>query len=701
MSKDDRIREISGGPIAFLRFEQAVRTVDPAEARQLGWIWTSVRREAAANRLDDADLNWIIVKARATLESLEHRERATYRLVSVFAVAGLVGVALSLVSVLLSMWRKPVVDDESREQSPSRPQSELATAGELVAEAARRRFEFVFDRLPVACCSFEVDGRVTAWNKAAEEITGKFSGDVLQSMIWDAVAWRQMTDVVKTTLATLFRGEQIENLEWVYQHPNGERRQFQARLLPYLSPSNKVTGGLIAMFDVTRQREQEELVRESNETNAAILSALPDCLLRLDSYGRLLDFSHEPNLTGARLADFRDTARWTTALPDRLGEKIMAEVRVCLETGEPQSFEHHSQVLETYHLLVRIVPCGSQQALAILHDITDRYRAEMAIRDSETRLRDMIQGSADILTVVLPDGTVSYQSPAVETICGIASESVLHQPLVTIVHPDDRGGVRQMIRNLSKTPFGEARHSCRFVKANGETLDVEILARNLLSNPYVNGIVLNTRDVTDRRRLESELQRRISEVEAINERLAQSKLDLERANQTLSQLATTDGLTGLNNHRAFQDALARAISESLDDDRPLSIVLLDVDKFKDFNDAFGHVQGDSVLVRMGELLTRATGDDAFPARYGGEEFVVILPGRDAKSAAKWADGLRRQIESAEWPGRPVTASLGVATLGGRRIPPSALINEADRALYTSKARGRNQVTHSGELASAA
>ncbi|HEX6986177.1 MAG TPA: GGDEF domain-containing protein, partial [Planctomycetaceae bacterium] len=168
----------------------------------------------------------------------------------------------------------------------------------------------------------------------------------------------------------------------------------------------------------------------------------------------------------------------------------------------------------------------------------------------------------------------------------------------------------------------------------------------------------------------------------------------------LAALAATDPLTELPNRRALRERLADALEAAGRAGRPVSLALLDVDRFKQFNDAFGHPAGDDVLRAFAALLRRASRSGDLPARFGGEEFAVLLPDADAREASAAAERLRGAIEGAAWPLRPVTASFGVATV----FPPSqpdesvadVLIAAADAALYRSKAAGRNRVTHADE-----
>lgn len=172
---------------------------------------------------------------------------------------------------------------------------------------------------------------------------------------------------------------------------------------------------------------------------------------------------------------------------------------------------------------------------------------------------------------------------------------------------------------------------------------------------------------------------------------------LLQANAQLEALATIDGLTGVKNRRAFDAQLEMEYRRSLRYSTPLSLMMLDVDKFKQFNDSFGHLAGDEVLKEVAQVLTANVRMIDFVARYGGEEFVVLLPNTDADGAMILADRLRAKIAGALWDKRDVTASVGVATLTADIKEGSELTGLSDDALYASKENGRNRCTHANQL----
>jgi diguanylate cyclase (GGDEF)-like protein len=158
----------------------------------------------------------------------------------------------------------------------------------------------------------------------------------------------------------------------------------------------------------------------------------------------------------------------------------------------------------------------------------------------------------------------------------------------------------------------------------------------------------------------------------------------------IEKLATTDALTGLANRRAFEEALDRTVALAGRTGDPMSLLLVDVDRFKMVNDTHGHPVGDVVLRTLGEVLRASCRETDLPARFGGEEFALVLPATDAAGARVVAERVRHAAEAAAGP-VPFTVSVGVACLGEHAGDARTLLAAADAALYRAKRRGRNRV----------
>jgi two-component system chemotaxis response regulator CheY len=172
---------------------------------------------------------------------------------------------------------------------------------------------------------------------------------------------------------------------------------------------------------------------------------------------------------------------------------------------------------------------------------------------------------------------------------------------------------------------------------------------------------------------------------------------LERQNARLEELATTDDLTGLANRREFRRALERQFALAGRQGVPLSLILLDIDRFKDFNDTFDHPAGDAALRVFAQTLRANCREHEPIARYEGEEFAIMLFDTAREPARGAAERVRAALGGSRWAHRPLTASFGIATTGQGLSGAADLVERADAALYASKRRGRDRVTHADDV----
>jgi len=186
--------------------------------------------------------------------------------------------------------------------------------------------------------------------------------------------------------------------------------------------------------------------------------------------------------------------------------------------------------------------------------------------------------------------------------------------------------------------------------------------------------------------------------ERLEDKVEERTQKLNDANEMLRELSVTDGLTGAYNHRHFYERLKAEIERARRNKRPLSLLMVDIDDFKNYNDTHGHIEGDAVLKGVAECMMKSVRGQDFVARYGGEEFAIILPETDLDGAVSMAERIRLYILSRNFPseetqpGGVISVSIGAATLSPASPPePEFLIKEADDALYLAKSRGRNRV----------
>src|SRR5215510_6377795 len=212
----------------------------------------------------------------------------------------------------------------------------------------------------------------------------------------------------------------------------------------------------------------------------------------------------------------------------------------------------------------------------------------------------------------------------------------------------------------------------------------------------VRGCLVSFTDVTELDRKNSELQGALSELES-------SRQKIEAQNEELKGLANIDPLTGCLNRRAFFEQAEAILKKARQDGSPVCCLMTDIDKFKSFNDQYGHAVGDQVLVQVARVLKAALRPTDILCRYGGEEFCILLPGVDALRAAVVAERIRFRVEAQagpgirSMPGLRVTSSFGLSSMEFGAPNLKLLMEEADQALYAAKQAGRNKVVRFDEM----
>jgi diguanylate cyclase (GGDEF)-like protein/PAS domain S-box-containing protein len=288
------------------------------------------------------------------------------------------------------------------------------------------------------------------------------------------------------------------------------------------------------------------------------------------------------------------------------------------------------------------------------------------LKENDEAFRALVQHSHDIITVHDRQGVTLYESPAAARILGYPAGALIGKVPFDSVHPKDAVRARDAFSNLVQGSPPTEPMEFRFRRADGAWIHLEALGNNLLDHPGIGGVVLTSRDVTERKKTEQRAQ----------------------------YLAQHDALTGLPNRMLMQDRLNQALSQARRSGGVVALMFLDLDRFKLVNDSFGHPQGDALLKEVANRVAGCLRDTDTVARLGGDEFTVLLPDLSAPQAAGQVAERILGLFSQPFAGAEeheifVSASIGISVFPRDGADPESLVKHADTAMYSAKDAGRN------------
>jgi diguanylate cyclase (GGDEF)-like protein/PAS domain S-box-containing protein len=295
-----------------------------------------------------------------------------------------------------------------------------------------------------------------------------------------------------------------------------------------------------------------------------------------------------------------------------------------------------------------------------------RLTEEIHTQSSEARFASLVQHSSDLITVVGSDATITYQSPSSEHVLGYAPNELLGTRFDRLVAPDDAGHLLRLLADGAAYARRDGEViECTLRHRDGGMRQFEILHTNLLDDQHVRGIVLNARDISERKAFEEQL----------------------------AHQAFHDPVTNLPNRALFVERVRHAISRARRESSELGVIFLDIDDFKTINDSLGHGAGDAALIDVAKRLSNSIRSSDTAARFGGDEFVVLL--EDLEGTETAVEVAERVLEDLRAPlmvaGKElvVRGSIGISILeGDSAASADELIRDADAAMYIAKRDGK-------------
>lgn len=309
---------------------------------------------------------------------------------------------------------------------------------------------------------------------------------------------------------------------------------------------------------------------------------------------------------------------------------------------------------------------ASQVALALESALLTE---DLLLRRSEARFASLVQNSSDVITIIEPDSTIRYQSPSIRHVLGYDPGALIGMRLLDLIHPDDAPAFIRHLADLVHDPVVHPEVVEFKLRHMDDTWrEVETLWSDLSLDSEVGGIVLNTRDVSERKAFERQLEHQ----------------------------AFHDAVTGLANRALFRDRVEHALARQQRDDRPIAVLFLDIDDFKTINDSLGHAAGDVLLTEVGGRVKGCLRAADTAARLGGDEFAMLLEDAGYARAAEVAERVMVALEEPmHVDGKDVfvRASMGIAIgdMDRRGVKGAEeLLRNADVAMYTAKSQGKGR-----------
>jgi diguanylate cyclase (GGDEF)-like protein/PAS domain S-box-containing protein len=552
---------------------------------------------------------------------------------------------------------------------------------------------------PIPAFVIGKDHRILYWNRALE----KLSQIPAEEVIGTTHQWRAFYNTERPCMADLLVDEVIDKIPQLYEgkyiksslidgayeatdfFPDlGEKGLWlHFTTVTILDSHGNLFGAMETLEDITDRKQVEETMRESESKFRTFFESANDAIFLMDQ-NIFIDCNPKTlEMFGCTREQIigQPPYRFSPEVqPD--GKKSMEKAQEKMETalrGQKQFFEwKHSRydgtLFDAEVSLNNYSTAGKDYLQATVRDITDRNRAEEARRDSELKYRTLVENTHDFVFMVDRNGLFTYVNPNLENITGYSLSDLKGQPFTFVIAPDEKKAIidrfRKGIRVDASLPY-----ETELINKEGKRVAVEFLTSNLCDS---------TGDVTGRFGVGRDITKR-KESEAL----------LQESESRYRELSIIDDLTQLYNSRYFYHQLKMEIDRVDRYGQPLTLLLLDLDDFKRFNDTYGHIEGDQVLMRFGQVVKRCLRQTDSAYRYGGEEFTILMPMTTSKNGAVTAERIRAELEEEIFSpvsGKDVyiTVSIGLAQYKSQE-DMKAFVNRVDQLMYQAKKNGKDRV----------
>ncbi|AIY06778.1 diguanylate cyclase [Planococcus sp. PAMC 21323] len=538
----------------------------------------------------------------------------------------------------------------------------------LLLEESEQRYQSLAENHPYGIFEFDANGHLKSGNIGTETITGYSAEELLETSFLSMIVSTEIEKIRHHFYETL-HNNRLERYEFAYRHKNGKLLYLQATNIPILL-DGKLVGMHAVVTDITEVTYAKKSLNEAKEKleiywkNSAVpifyIDAKGDILSANPAFEEIFGFTEEEMIN-----------KKGSIIPQEMKPAQMAMLKRILQ-GE--TIESHDTVRITksgklLNIISSYSPVRNEKkevvgATIISKNVTELKKVEKELQKSQEKYRLITESTLDIITLINLSGHIEYVSPASEKILGFPDHVYIGKLFTQNIHPED---TFKLIDNVTALINGEKPTALdvRYLHCDGHYIWMEVSPTPVYSNGEMTQLFTLARDVTERKRLQSDI----------------------------AKMAFHDHLSGIPNRRSFDDKLEKAVLQATRTNKKIAVLMLDGRKFKKINDQFGHDVGDAVIKEMATRLQASIRPGDTAARLGGDEMGVILPDIDSLDIAiATAEQILKSYEAPVFfNGHKITmgAGIGISLYPDDAVNEKQLIKHADLALYEAKKAGRD------------
>ena len=491
-------------------------------------------------------------------------------------------------------------------------------------------------------------------------------------------------------------GRPVRDLIWQVTRKDGTKRFIEGSISLLKNTSGKPLGFRGIAHDITERiknesqknaaidalRKSEKFFREVTENSSDML-----VILDKDAYIKYCSLSVErftgypiEELIGKNVFQFLHPDERKRAM-ERFGKAIL-ENDVTLTADGFRMMHKDGTEMYIEGLGKNLLNNPDIEGFIInVRDVTEQKKAEKKLRAEQERFRALTEQSSEVILLVNRDGNITYENPAVENALGFKPHERIGASAFSLVHPDDI----QIVTNSFSVLFKDINASVqkaeiRLRHKDGRWKTFMAVASNLKHEDHIEYAIVNLHDITERKMIE---------------------LALNESKQKYKELSIVDDLTQLYNSRHFHSQLNKEITRANRYEQPLTLLLMDLDNFKLYNDTYGHLEGDNLLSRLGRIIKRCLRDSDSAYRYGGEEFTIILPMTTNDDGILIAKRIQKELSKenfspASYHPIHMTLSIGISQYRLKE-EPKEFIHRVDTLMYRVKNYKKGRIFSDNEM----